>query len=225
MTPRVVAVVDSNTARFFVTRAGKLQEYTGPDDKNNKMYSQSSVGGWKQMKYQRNIENNKEDFSELVAEQLEKLVAKVGARAVIIAGDDASTSMLADNVTKEVKELLHDEMLRIDIKASRNEIKDEIASILDNIELNIGASQADQLIDAVRGNGLGISGVGPTRQALENGQVETLLLDPDSTNLNEDVREELIRLAATTGADVEIVQEHPVFSKMDGVGGLLRYKI
>ncbi len=221
----VVAVVDSNTARFFVTRSGKLQEYTGPNDDNNKWFSQSSVGGWKQLKYQRNIDNNKEDFSKVVAAQLETLVRKVDARAVIAAGDDASTSLLAENVSPQIKDLLHEDVLRIDIKATRNEIKDEIAEILDQIEEGIGNNIADQLVDAVRGNGLGVAGVGATRQALENGQVETLLLDPDSSNLNEELREELIRLAATTSADVEIVQEHPVFSKMDGVGGILRYKI
>lgn len=221
----VVAVIDSNTARFFVTRSGKLQEYTGPNDENNKWYSQSSIGGWKQMKYQRNIDNNKEDFSKVIAEQLETLVRKVDARAVIAAGDDASTTLLAGNVSPQIKELLQEDVLRIDIKATRNEIKAEIAEMLDQIEENIGHTAADQLVNAVRGNGLGIAGVSSTRQALENGQVETLLLDPDSTNLNEEMREELIRLAATTSADVEIVQGHPVFSKMDGVGGILRYKI
>ncbi len=221
----VVAVVDSNTARFFVTRSGKLQEYTGPDDPNVKMYSKSSVGGWKQMKYQRNIDNNKDDFSEVIAEQLEKLVKKVDARAIIVAGDEASTTRLTDSVTPEIKELLQDEVLRIDIKATRNEVKEEIADILNRIEEEIGNTAADQLVGAVRGGGLGIAGVSATRQALENGQVETLLLDPDSTNLTEETREELIRLAATTSADVEIVQDHPVFSKMDGVGGILRYKI
>ncbi len=221
----VVAVIDSNTARFFVTRSGKLQEYTGPNDDNNKWYSQSSIGGWKQMKYQRNIDNNKEDFSKVIAEQLELLVRKVDARAVIAAGDVASTTLLTDNVSPQIKELLHEDVLRIDIKATRNEIKAEIAEMLDQIEEDIGHTAADQLVNAVRGNGLGIAGVSATRQALENGQVETLLLDPDSTNLNEEMREELIRLAATTSADVEIVQGHPVVSKMDGVGGILRYKI
>ncbi len=220
----VVAVIDSNTARFFVTRSGTLQEYSGPNDDNNKWYSQSSIGGWKQMKYQRNVDNNKEDFSKVIAEQLEMLVRKVDARAVIAAGDVASTTLLTDNVSPQIKELLHEDVLRIDIKATRNEIKAEIAEMLDQIEENIGQSAADQLVNAVRGNGLGVAGVGATRQALENGQVETLLLDPDSTNLDEEVREELIRLAATTSADVEIVQNHPVFSKMDGVGGILRYK-
>ncbi len=221
----VVAVIDSNTARFFVTRSGKLQEYTGPNDDNKKFYTQTSVGGWKQMKYQRNIDNNKEDFSEEIASQLEKLVRKVDARAVIAAGDEASTSRLSENVSPQIKELLQEDVLRIDINATRNEIKAEIAEMLDHIEENIGNSAADQLVDAVRGNGLGVAGVGATLRALENGQVETLLLDPDSTNLNEEVREELIRLATTTSADVEIVQDHPVFSKMDGVGGILRYRL
>jgi stalled ribosome rescue protein Dom34 len=72
---------------------------------------------------------------------------------------------------------------------------------------------------------LGVSGVNPTRQALENGQVEMLLIDPNTENLDEKTRNELLRLAATTSATVEMVENHEKFATMDGVGGLLRYKV
>lgn len=65
----------------------------------------------------------------------------------------------------------------------------------------------------------------PTKQALENGQIETLLIDPQTENLDEETRNELIRLAATSGANVEMVKNHENFRALDGVGGLLRYRI
>ena len=77
----------------------------------------------------------------------------------------------------------------------------------------------------MRGGRLGVSGVNPTRQALENGQIEMLLIDPNTENLDEAMRDELIRLAAMTGANVEMVENHEKFQAMDGVGGLLRYKL
>ncbi|HLM62034.1 MAG TPA: hypothetical protein VK308_14605 [Pyrinomonadaceae bacterium] len=51
-----------------------------------------------------------------------------------------------------------------------------------------------------------------------------LLIDLQTENLDEETRNELIRLA-TTGAKVEMVENHEKFAAMDGVGGLLRYKI
>lgn len=44
-------------------------------------------------------------------------------------------------------------------------------------------------------------------------------------SLDVDQRNELIRLAATTGADVETVAKHAALTNLGGVGGLLRYRI
>ena len=51
------------------------------------------------------------------------------------------------------------------------------------------------------------------------------MIDPDTANLDNEAREGLIRLAATTGANVEMVENHEKFAALDGVGGLLRFKI
>ncbi|MEJ7863433.1 MAG: hypothetical protein WKF90_17525 [Pyrinomonadaceae bacterium] len=221
----IVAVVDTNTARFFVTRYGKLKEIDAPDDPNTKMFRKRSTGGWKQMKYQRNIDNNRDDFSKVIVRDLEELIEKVSAKNLIIAGDEIATTLLQNNLSPQTLEILHDEVLRIDMKTPRLDIKAEAREILEEIEKTDAHSQADKLIGEVRGGRLGISGVNPTKQALENGQIEMLLIDPQTENLDEATRNELIRLAATTGANVEMVENHERFRAMDGVGGLLRYKI
>jgi stalled ribosome rescue protein Dom34 len=220
----VIAVVDTNTARFFVTRYGKLKEIDGPDDDNNKMYSKGSMGGWKQTKYQRNIDNNREDFAKVIVNDLEKLISRVNAKNLIIAGDEISTTFVQKHLSPETLEILHDEILRIDIKTSRLDIKEEVIDLLDQIERDDAASMADKLVSAVRGRGLGVAGVDQTRLALETGQVETLLIDPTTENLDEETREELIRLATLTSAGIEMVEGHEKFAALDGVGGLLRFK-
>ena len=221
----VVAVVDTNTARFFVTNYGKLKEVDAPDNDNANQFQNRSMGGWKQTKYQRNIDNNRDDFSKVVVADLEELIRKESAENLIIAGDETATTLLQNNLSPRTREMLHTEILRIDIKSPRLDIKAEVRGILEEIEHDDAHSQADKLIGAVRGRGLGVSGVNPTKQALENGQVETLLLDPQTENLDEETRNELLRLAAATGAGVEMVENHEKFQAMDGVGGLLRYKI
>ncbi len=221
----VVAVVDTSTARFFVTRFGKLKEMDAPDDPNAKMFRKRSMGGWKQNKYQRNIDNNRDDFSKVIVRDLEELIHKAEAKNLIIAGDEIAATLLQDNLSPQTREILHDEVLRIDMKTPRLDIKEEVRELLEEIERGDAHSQADKLISAVRGGYLGVAGVNPTKQALENGQVETLLIDPNTENLDEEMRDELIRMAATTGANVEMVENHEKFAAMDGVGGLMRYKI
>ena len=202
-----------------------MKEVDAPDDPNTKMFRKRSMGGWKQMKYQRNIDNNRDDFSKVIVKDLEELIEKTGAKNLIIAGDEIAATLLQDNLSPQTQEILHTEVLRLDMKTPRLDIKEEVRELLEEIEQADAHSQAEKLVGAVRGRGLGVSGDNPTKQALENGQVEMLLIDPNTENLDNETREELIRLAATTGAAVEMVENHEKFAAMDGVGGLLRYKI
>jgi hypothetical protein len=57
----------------------------------------------------------------------------------------------------------------------------------------------------VRAGGLGVAGLDETRAALEHGQADELVLDPQ-TNLDEAARGELVRMAQLTSAMVEVVQ-------------------
>ncbi len=221
----VVAVVDTNTARFFVTSFGKLKEMDGPDDPNNDAYNKTTGGGWSQARYQRIVDNTRESFSKEVVAELEALTKKAGAKNLVIAGDEIAMTLLQNNLSPSAKEILYSEVLRIDEKTPRLKIKERVTGILAEIEIENARSNAERLIGAMRGDGLGVAGLNATTQALENGQVETLLLDANSSTLPDDVRNELIRLATTTGAKVEMVEGHEKFAAMEGVGGLLRYKL
>ncbi len=221
----VVAVVDTNTARFFVTNYGKLKETDAPDDPNTHLYNKTSGGGWNQTKYQRIVENKRDEFSKEVVKDLEKLIEKVGAKNLIIAGDEIAMTLLQNNLSPQSKEILYSEILRIDEKTPRLEIKEDVREILAEIEKDNAKSQIEKLIGAMRGDGLAVAGIDLTKEALENGQVENLLIDPQSEILDHDTRNELIRLAETSGAMVEMIEDNEKFAAMQGVGGLLRYKL
>ncbi len=221
----VIAVIDTNTARFFVTGYGKLKKHAAPDDEDTKPYNKTSGGGWSQLRYQRIVENNRDEFSEIIVADLEDLIEKVDAKNLIVAGDEIATTLLKNNLSFKAKEILYDEFLHIDMDAPRGEFEEEVRGILDEIESEDAHSQADKLVGAVRGDRLGVAGLKGTEQALKNGQVATLLLDPNAENLDEKKRNDLIRLAETTGAKIEMVENHEKFAAMEGIGGLLRYKI
>jgi hypothetical protein len=244
----VVAVVDSNTARLFVTRAGLFEEVGGPDDASVS-YRKRSMGGWSQARYQRHIDKHRSDFAREVASELEALVEREGARRVVLAGDEVALTPLTDHLSPAVLERV-EEVARIDIKASPAEIVDEVRPMLERIEAEAGASVADRLIGSVRAGRLGVTGMEPTRQALEVGAVDTLVLlalpgeppvpgDPQDArdlsargeiaeeaerrDLDLEARNELVRLAALTSAEVEVVDEHEALEHAGGVGAILRY--
>jgi hypothetical protein len=219
----VVALVDTSTLRLFVTRYGHLDEVEGMNDPNTKLYRKRSMGGWKQMHYQRNIDNNRADFARQAAVDIEQLVTEVQAAQLILAGDEVAIPFYKQALSTPMTELLHDEVLRLDIRTPRDDVQSEIAPLLAQLEAKDDHVIADQLIDEIRANGLGIAGLAGTRQALEYGQVDVLLLAP-AAELDPEERSELIRLAAQTSASTEIVEDHEAFMQLGGVGALLRYR-
>jgi hypothetical protein len=219
----VVALVDTSTLRLFVTRYGHLDEVEGTNDPNTKMYRKRSMGGWKQMHYQRNIDNNRADFARKAAADIEKLVNDVAAAHLVVAGDEVAVPFLKEALSTDLQGLLHDDILRMDIRTPRDDVQSEIAPLLAELETTGDHIITDRLIEAVRADGLGVAGLKQTRRALEYGQADVLLLAPETTVAVDD-RNELIRLATQTSATIEIVEDHDEFSAMGGVGALLRYR-
>jgi hypothetical protein len=219
----VVAVVDTNTARIFVTRTGYLDEVGGPDDKNTKYYRKVSLGGLNEARYQRHADERRAEFAREAAAELERVVDQEEATRVILAGDEVALPLLRAALSSRVSALLHDEVLRFDIRVPRDEVMTELAPLLAEARAEDAHSLADQLIHAVQSSGLGVFGVDPTRTALEHGQVDVLLLAP-AAEVDEEARRALIRLATTTSAEVAVVEQHALFERLGGVGALLRYR-
>lgn len=221
----VVAVVDTNTTRFFVTDYGFLEEVDSPNDKNAKMFRKTQLGGWKQTKYQRNIDNNREDFVKEAVKELEDLIKREEASKLILAGDQVAIPLYQNALSQEAKQILSDNVMSIDIKAPKSKIIEEVQGIIADYEYSQSHKNADKLIGEHKRNCLGVVGAKATKVALENGQVDTLLLDSSADSVTEEIRNEFIKLAATTSADVEMVADHAKFNQLGGVGAILRYRI
>jgi hypothetical protein len=107
----LLAVVDTNTARLFVTRYGHLDEVNGPNDKNTKLYRKRSMGGWKQMHYQRNIDNNRIAFQKRVADAIDQLMVQTDAVRLVLAGDEVAIPLLKDTLSNQAVQCLHEETI------------------------------------------------------------------------------------------------------------------
>jgi peptide chain release factor subunit 1 len=220
----VIAFVDTNTCRLFVTRSGFMQEVGGPDEKNTKFFHKQQQGGWSQKRYQRRVDHNRDNFLKQAAEAIEELVQREGAVRLVLAGDAVAIPSLREALSQQMLELAHDETLNNHIQAGQADIAQTVMPLLQQIERDDDHAIADRLISEVRGDHLGVAGLKRTRQMLEMGQADTLILAAEA-DMDEETRGELVRLAAASSANVEIVAEHEALQQMGGVGALLRYRI
>lgn len=219
----VVALVDTNTARLFVTRRGFLHEVSGPTD--DKFYSRwRNTGGLNHKNYQRRVQNRRIDFARDMATAIEELVAHEGATRVILAGDAVAIPLLHQALSPQLEPLISEQVLSLDIRAPRDEVHSEITPLLAQIEEDESHGVADRLIEEVQRQGLGVVGPQETRDALTHGQADTLVLAAE-TPLDAQERNELVHLATQTGAEVETVQGHESLIDAGGVGALLRYQV
>jgi peptide chain release factor subunit 1 len=217
----VIAVVDTNTTRLFVTRRGFLEEVAGPDD-SPFGYGKRAATDLNQARYHRRAENKRKAFAKEAAQAIEELVQQEGARRIILVGDEVAIPLLHQALSLSLEPLVHEEILRMDIKALRDQVHEEVKPVIEYMERESSHSQADNLVEGIRANGLAVAGTQETIDALDHGQADVLIL-ADDVPLDKRLRSELVRKAANTGAQVEVVQGHPALQEMGGIGALLRY--
>jgi stalled ribosome rescue protein Dom34 len=161
-------------------------------------------------------------FAREAAGAIERLVERVHARHLIIAGDERTISVLKPELSPALSAIL-DHVEHIEMRAGRAEVASEVAPILAAIRGADATEAVDRVIAGVRAGELGVAGIDPVAEALEAGQVHELVVD-ESAELDADLRSELVRLAARTAAQVVVVKDHPGLLALGGVGATLRYR-
>jgi peptide chain release factor subunit 1 len=222
MASAVVAVVDTNTVRLFVTRRGDLAERRGLDE-DPAEHTRHETGGWSQARFQRHIDMADKRFAKEAAAALERLVSREKPQHVILAGDERAIAALDAEIPPPVRPLI-DHVARIDMRATLDDVHEEVLPVLSALEEAEGRDVADRAVAGWRAGDLGVVGLDATMVALEAGQVDELVID-ESVSTDEELRAELVRMASLTDAHVEVVRDHEVLARHEGVGATLRYRI
>ncbi len=218
----VVALLDSETARLFVASDGDVTEVE--DEHTDAAGFRALYHGREGIKhYERHVSQHRQDFAREIADAITQLAQREAAQNIYLIGQDEPVALVRVELEPLIAERFPGRSPRLSIQANSSAVRTLVEPLLEQIESEREKTQADLLIDAIRAHGLGVAGTDQTRQALERGQVETLIITEDSM-LSDVERDAFTRMAITTDARIEIIPHHDGLRQFGGVGALLRYR-
>lgn len=245
--PRYAAVVaDSRLARIFVFALGGTADRA---EVENAVTSRTQAGGWSQARFQRHVDNQRQQHVKDVVEALDRIVREEEIGHVVLAGDEVIIPLLRAELPPHLEEKVID-TLRLDITTPEHEVLEETLRSMAVEDAREDADRVRRAIEGYRAGGLGMAGLGPTLAALVRGQVGELLVSTDlearyaepvpresprippelAAQLPEeaatvDLADELVTRARSTGATVSFIENPSLLAEVDGVAAILRFTL
>jgi peptide chain release factor subunit 1 len=220
--PRYAAlVVDTNSARIFVFGTGTTIDTV---DVQNSKTKHIKAGGWSQARFQRHVENIHLHHAKEVVERLDRIVTAEAIEHVVIAGDEVIVPLLREQLPERLRVKLVD-VLRLDIRSPEHEVLAATLDALRKKDEETDEAVVQDLIGDYRAGGLALVGAEPVRQALERGQVDTLVIaaEPAQVSGADAAANDLVTLAKQTSASVRFIENPDLLADVGGVGASLRY--
>ncbi len=244
-----VVLADTNQAHIYVFKRGHIIE---KEDIENVKTNRSEVGGWSQARYQRHIENFHQQHAKEVVEELAQIVRGEQINQIILAGDEAVIiPILRAELPKELDEKVID-VLRLNVNTPEQELFEAAETAVNQNNTLVDKEKIDNLMEQNYDEGLGVTGVEKTLEALSNGQVQELYISADFDSIEYDansvykvlnayapgevgeipnirkagaVIDELLRRAFESADSVRFIKDENLLNEFGGVGALLRYQI
>lgn len=243
--PALLALVDRTGADLFTNTepgvpAAVVEGEAGPVVRRN------APGGWSQRRYQQRAMEAWRDNGAEVAAAVATLAGEVGARLVVVAGDEHAVGAVVDQLPADVAPLVR-RAAGGRGEGAQGDLEDEAARLHRTVVAEDTVELIERLKQELGRRDRGVTGLAATLSALRSAAVDTLLVhddpaderrlfasggDPTALAIGEqdlegtelrDVRavDALIRAAWATGASVRVCPSFPELT--DGVGALLRF--
>ena len=245
--PRYAAVVvDSRLARIFVFALGGT---TNQAEVDNPTTSRTQAGGWSQARYQRHVDEQRQQHAKEVVAELDRIVRADDIRHIVLAGDEVIVPAIREELPPHLQEKVVD-VVRLDITTPEHEV---LAATLESIRAQDVREDEDRVrraLEGYRARALGVAGIRDTLVALTRGQVGELLIAADFESRHAepvprdspllppevamqlpdeatevDLADELVSRARSTDAIVSFIEDPTLLAEVDGVAGLLRFTL
>jgi len=190
-------------------------------------------GGWSQRRFQARAGERVDAFARDIADETQRALDELGIDMLIVAGDEVITSPLDASFHQTVKDRVI-ATLRLDIRTTDAGLLDATLPVAEQAERNREAAVVHRLQDAIGAGEYGVGSAADVLKALQAGQVDKLVLVDDFTGrgwadfgypaygigepppahplggdladiVSVDLRDLLIFLGLTTGADIDII--------------------
>ena len=203
------------------------------------------------MHYQRHVDNYHLHHAKEVVEMLDRVMREEEAEHLILSGDEVIISLLREYLPDRLRQKVID-VLRLDVRTPEHEVLKETMEALREHNLQTDAEKVRLLLDEYRAGGLAIVGFRDTAKALDQGQVDELLLSASARDIRygeedfdhalmddaptgQPVRNDretqltapdlLVTRARQTGARVTFIEDPAILAGVGGVGAFIRYRI
>jgi len=213
----VVVLVTETSARILEVNLGTVTETTWAEQPE----APERVGReWTRERYRSSLRQRSDRFLHEQVQLVDRLVKEGGYRHVVLAGSPRATSRFAKAVPKALSELLIDSVAVSGSSRLGDIVSATLAAFVEQ-EQRESLAAVEKLRRGLHVDGLAVVGAKASREALEHGQVDTLVIARELDD--EATREGLVRLATVSGAAIETVSDSYTLMQYGGVGCVLRY--
>ena len=199
--PYVVVLADTARTRIIVVAADPV--------------AVSKPGALSQTRYERHVEDYDPHHVKDVVNAFERIALDDHVTRVILSGDAAVLLLLHEQTPKWLAQRVVDES-SLPADASEREVIATTFRAMRRVDERTDRQKVEAAVDAYRAGALGVVGPAATLQALDNGQVEGLLLT--------DTPDEIVKKAQLTGASVTLVEDPSLLEPFGGVAATLRHR-
>lgn len=176
---------------------------------------------WTKQHYQSHRRERTRQFIKETIQILDQRMSAGGFTHLILAGSPRISSQVSAALPKHLASVLVDSIPAPGREKVSLVVEATLSSFIEQ-EQDESASIAARLRDEIYTNGLAVIGSEACRKALEQGQVDVLVL---ATEHSPEDKEALVKLAEQQDCGVELVNRSDVLMQLGGVGCLLRYQV
>jgi protein required for attachment to host cells len=207
---RILEVSLGSVTREVWTRRPELRQRVGRE--------------WTKLHYQNHRRDRGSRFVKEKIALVQRIVSAGGHTHLMLAGNPRMLARVRKMLPTNLERMLIDAIPA----SARDRATDVVLATLSTFvahEERESLAVVGQLRHELRRGGLAVCGPARSREALERGQADRLIVLAGSDQATATAIEDLARLAVRQDVDVEVVQHSEELEQLGGVGCLLRYEL
>ncbi len=174
--PYCICIISRDQARILTGYLDHLDEHSQLED--DEVPGQHDQGGWSQARFERHIEDHVHRHFKRVAEKLFQMLENKEYTHLILAGPEEVVSGFESTLHQYVQDRVIGHV-RLLMEANINDVRDNARDVLADYIRKRKLTLIEQVESESKANDLGVHGLTETLEALQRGQVQSLVVDSD----------------------------------------------